>query len=46
MSAFLDGEVYKGRATIRTFWESQYEEVWENVNSIPLSGSPAPGARG
>ncbi len=34
VSAFLDGEVYKGRAAIRTFWESLYEEVWENVTMV------------
>jgi ketosteroid isomerase-like protein len=31
---FLDGEVYKGRAAIRAFWEYLFEEVWESVRMV------------
>jgi ketosteroid isomerase-like protein len=34
VSDFLDGEVYKGRAAIRAFWEYLYEEVWESVEMV------------
>jgi ketosteroid isomerase-like protein len=34
VSDFLDGEVYKGRAAIRAFWEYLYEEVWESVKMV------------
>jgi ketosteroid isomerase-like protein len=31
---FLDGEVYKGRAAIRAFWEYLYDDVWETVKMV------------
>jgi ketosteroid isomerase-like protein len=34
VSDFLDGEVYKGRAAIRSFWEYLYEEVWVSVKMV------------
>jgi ketosteroid isomerase-like protein len=34
VSDFLDGQVYRGRAAIRAFWEYLYEEVWEDVEMV------------
>jgi ketosteroid isomerase-like protein len=34
VSDFFDGQVYKGRAAIRAFSESLYEEVWESVEMV------------
>jgi ketosteroid isomerase-like protein len=34
VSDFLDGQVYRGRAAIRAFWEYLYEEVWEDAEMV------------